>query len=84
MAGFNHIENDTATGMVGGTLLAILVQLDGSDIIRTLILASLGAVVSFVVSHLCKWSWIRLRTALKEKKNARRNFSKRQQSGSKS
>lgn len=57
MAGIHHIENDTIAGTVGGTILAIIPQLDTADVVRTLILATVGAVASFFVTQLCKWLW---------------------------
>ena len=66
MAGYNHTHNDTISGTLGGTLLAVITQLDGSDIIRTLILASLGAIASFVVSHFCKWCLSKVKSQYKK------------------
>jgi len=68
MAGFNHIENDTVTGTVGGTLLAVFAQLEGTDVLRTVILASIGAVASFIVSRLTKWLWNWLKIVFKRNK----------------
>ncbi len=39
-------------GTVGGTLLSTLGQLSGDDLLRTAVLAAIGAVVSFCVSWL--------------------------------
>ena len=54
MAG-HHIESDTIVGTVGGTILSIIPHLDAGDVIRTLILATVGAVVSFLVTQALKW-----------------------------
>lgn len=59
MAGMYHIENDTVVGTVGGTLLAIVPQLDTADVVRTLVLAAVGAVASFFVTQFCRWLWRR-------------------------
>ncbi|MEQ9230232.1 MAG: hypothetical protein RIF46_06080 [Cyclobacteriaceae bacterium] len=50
-----HMAGGTKAGTVGGTLLAIAVNIDASDIFRTIILASVGAIVSFGISVLLKW-----------------------------
>ena len=43
------------TGTAAGTLLSILPNLFSEDILKTIVLAALGATVSFVVSLLLKW-----------------------------
>ena len=43
------------TGTVAGTLFSILPNLFSEDIFKTIILAALGATVSFTVSLLLKW-----------------------------
>ena len=55
MASHQHIENGTILGTVCGTVLTVLVNIGSSDIIKTVVLAALGAVVSFSVSLLMKW-----------------------------
>lgn len=67
MAGMHHIGNDTIAGTIGGTILAILPQLDTLDVTRTVILAALGAVASFLISQLCKWIWNRIRSKISGK-----------------
>ena len=42
-------------GTVSGTVLTVLVNIGSSDIVKTVVLAALGAVVSFSVSVLLKW-----------------------------
>lgn len=51
----NHIENGTILGTVCGTALTVVVNIGSSDIIKTALLAALGAVVSFSVSLGLKW-----------------------------
>ncbi|WP_258542303.1 hypothetical protein [Parvicella tangerina] len=58
----HHIENDTIAGTIGGTILAILPQLNSLDVTRTIILAAVGAVASFLVTQLCKWVWKRIKS----------------------
>ncbi len=41
----------TKSGTIGGTLLTIAATIQQEDIIRTMILAAIGAAVSFGVSH---------------------------------
>ncbi|MBK7129082.1 MAG: hypothetical protein IPM74_03770 [Crocinitomicaceae bacterium] len=55
MSGHTSIENGTILGTVSGTGLTVLANIGSSDIIKTVILAALGAVVSFGVSLFLKW-----------------------------
>jgi mannitol-specific phosphotransferase system IIBC component len=55
MSTHNNIESGTIMGTVSGTVLTVAVNVGSSDILKTVILASLGAVVSFSVSLLLKW-----------------------------
>ena len=55
MASHQHIENGTILGTVCGTVLTVLVNIGSSEIIKTVVLAALGAVVGFSVSLLMKW-----------------------------
>jgi len=57
----NHIENGTILGTVSGTVLTVVVNIGSSDIIKTVFLAALGAVVSFGVSLGLKWLVKRLK-----------------------
>lgn len=54
MSTHNNIESGTIMGTVSGTVLTVLVNVGSSDILKTVILAALGAVVSFSVSVLLK------------------------------
>ena len=47
-------DNTTKRGTAGGTLLTILGNITCDDIIKTAILAAVGAVVSFGVTVFCK------------------------------
>jgi mannitol-specific phosphotransferase system IIBC component len=49
-----HFDNTTKAGTAGGTLLTILANITSEDLIKTGILAAVGAVVSFVVTLLLK------------------------------
>lgn len=41
-------------GTAGGTFLSIIPNIQSEDIVKTIVLASVGAVVSFVISLLLK------------------------------
>lgn len=47
-------DGTTKRGTAGGTLLTILGNINCADIVKTAILAAVGAVVSFGVTFLCK------------------------------
>jgi hypothetical protein len=47
-------NNPTLIGTVGGTFLSIVPNLSSDDIARTAVLATVGAVVSFMISLLLK------------------------------
>lgn len=51
-----HIDSNTRTGTIGGTLVAILLNIMTNDIVRTIGFAALGATVSFFVS--LGWKWL--------------------------
>ena len=58
----NH--HGTAAGTAGGTLLSLIASIQPGDITKTIILATVGAAVSFVVSLGLKWiakKWSRSR-----------------------
>ena len=47
-------NNPTLMGTAGGTFLSIVPNIQSEDIARTIILASVGAIVSFTISLLLK------------------------------
>ncbi len=49
-----HTHQTTLFGTLGGTLFCFLVNIHRDDVIKTIVLAALGAVVSFVVSLVLK------------------------------
>lgn len=61
MSTHTHIEHITLLGTVSGTALTIVVNIGSSDIIKTVVLAAIGAVVSFGVSVGLKWLTKRLK-----------------------
>lgn len=48
------LNNSTTVGTVGGTFLSIVPNLSSDDIVRTALLAVVGAVVSFIISLLLR------------------------------
>jgi len=50
-------DNTTIIGTVSGTILSVVAMFDAGDIIKTVILAAIGAAVSFLVSRGLKWIW---------------------------
>jgi hypothetical protein len=49
----NH-TNPTLIGTAGGTFLSVVPNLQSEDIVKTIILATIGAIVSFTISLLLK------------------------------
>jgi len=49
-----HHNNTTLVGTVGGTFLSIVPNLHSDDLIKTILLATVGAVISFTISLLLK------------------------------
>lgn len=54
-----HHDHTTALGTVSGTVLTVVANIDSQDYMKTVILAIVGATVSFGVSLLLKWFWKR-------------------------
>jgi mannitol-specific phosphotransferase system IIBC component len=48
------MNNSTYAGTAGGTLLSMVPNIVSEDIVRTVLLASIGAIVSFMISLLLK------------------------------
>ena len=57
MSAGHIIESKTILGTVSGTVLTVVMNLQSSDILKTVVLAALGAVVSFVVTVALKRVW---------------------------
>ena len=45
-------HNDQAIGTLGGTFIAFIGIIDSSDVLKTSVLAGIGAVVSYTVSRM--------------------------------
>ncbi|PJJ07616.1 hypothetical protein CLU83_0803 [Flavobacterium sp. 1] len=48
-------SNPTLIGTAGGTFLSVLPNLHSEDVLRTVLLAAIGAIVSFVLSMILKF-----------------------------
>jgi hypothetical protein len=49
-----EMDNNTLMGTAGGTFLSVVPNLSSDDIAKTVVLATVGAVVSFTISLLLK------------------------------
>jgi mannitol-specific phosphotransferase system IIBC component len=49
-----HFDNTTKAGTVSGTLLTIFANITSEDVLKTIILAAIGAAVSFTVTIFLK------------------------------
>jgi hypothetical protein len=56
-----HHEHSTVIGKTTGTALSVFATLDPQDYIKTIVLACVGAVVSFTVTVFLKWVWENLK-----------------------
>jgi len=61
MSNGQHIGSGTILGTVSGTALTVIANIGSQDVIKTVVLAALGAVVSFAVSVTLKWLVKRLK-----------------------
>ena len=52
-----HHDHSTAIGTTTGTALSVFATLDSQDFTKTVVLACVGAIVSFSVSLFLKWIW---------------------------
>lgn len=50
-----YFDSSTKAGTIGGTLLTILANINSADLLKTGILAALGAMISFSVTLLLKF-----------------------------
>ncbi|MFN3754307.1 hypothetical protein [Flavobacterium sp.] len=47
-------NNPTLMGTAGGTFLSVIPNINSADVLRTVLLAAIGAVVSFTISLVLK------------------------------
>jgi mannitol-specific phosphotransferase system IIBC component len=59
----NNHTGGTLAGTAGGTLLSVLASLGPGDVLKTMVLAAIGAITSFFISLLLKWALRKLRIA---------------------
>ncbi|MBI1836418.1 MAG: hypothetical protein HYR91_04045 [Flavobacteriia bacterium] len=52
---YPHHEHSTALGTVSGTVLTVFATIDLHDVFKTVILAIIGATISFGVTLFLKW-----------------------------
>lgn len=50
----HHANSDTLIGTIGGTAVSIFASIDTGDVVKTVILAVVGATTSFLISILLK------------------------------
>ena len=55
----------TKAGTIGGTLLVVLLQIKSSELVKTALLAAIGAAVSFGVSLFMRWTVKRMKKKMK-------------------
>ncbi len=51
----HYFDSTTKAGTISGTLLTLLANIDNEDLLKTAILAGVGALVSFSVTVLLKF-----------------------------
>lgn len=51
----DYFDNNTMAGTAGGTLVSIIANIHTADLLKTGILAAIGAIVSFCVTLLLKY-----------------------------
>lgn len=51
----NGYLHSTKAGTFGGTLFVVLLQIQTAELLKTVVLATTGAIVSFSVSVLMRW-----------------------------
>lgn len=56
-----QVDQNITNGTVGGTLIALIATLDPQDVVKTVFLAAIGAIISFMMSKLLKWCWENLK-----------------------
>ena len=54
-------SDNTVAGTIGGTAYILLLQISSTEMMKTMLLATLGAMVSFCVSLFLKWVVRRMR-----------------------
>ena len=55
-------DSTTAIGTLTGTVFTVAATIDTQDYMKTMILALVGATVSFAVSLFLKWLWSKIKS----------------------
>ena len=50
-------DHTTIIGTLSGTILSVIVTIDFQDVVKTIVLAAVGAAISFLVTKGLKWAW---------------------------
>ncbi len=58
-------DNSTKAGTIGGTMLTVLWVIEQEDIVKTGVMAVIGAAVSFTVSLVLKWVVRKIRESMR-------------------
>jgi mannitol-specific phosphotransferase system IIBC component len=58
----NSLTPATRVGTAGGTITMFIASITTADLLRTIILTIVGALVSFLVSIILKWAFGKLRS----------------------
>lgn len=53
----HYNDHTTAAGTVTGTVFTVAANIDSQDYMKTVVLAVVGAIASFMVSLCLKWLW---------------------------
>lgn len=61
-------DHSTALGTVTGTVFTVAATIDTQDYIKTVVLAIIGASVSFAMTMILKWIWKILRASSETRK----------------
>ena len=56
-----HQHTGTLAGTVSGALLTLFANIHSEDLMKTIVLAAIGALVSFIVSLGLGWIWRRVK-----------------------
>ena len=59
----NHyiFDRDFYSGTIGGTCLAILLNINWQQLLTSAVVAATGAIASFIVSVFCRFAWEKLK-----------------------
>jgi hypothetical protein len=53
-------DHTTTIGTAAGTALAFAYNITSADLIKTIVLSALGAIVGFAVTKFCTWAYKKL------------------------